>query len=118
MAARFGLSVQRANARVRRLEAVGLLGCERRFVSQARAVFLTGKGFELLGDERRRVPRAEVHREHEEAIVELVTRLELEEAGAEVLTERECRRLERDGEELSVEVAAGDASGGRRDRKR
>jgi hypothetical protein len=35
-----------------------------------------------------------------------------------VLTERECRRLEREGEELSVEVAAEDASGGRRDRKR
>ncbi len=34
------------------------------------------------------------------------------------LTERECRRLEREGEELSVEVAAEDASGGRRDRKR
>ncbi|HEV3002091.1 MAG TPA: helix-turn-helix domain-containing protein [Solirubrobacteraceae bacterium] len=92
---RFGVSWQRANARVRRLERLGLVGCERAHVSQPRAVFLTGRGHELLGGPRRRAPRAEVQREHEAAIVWLVT--ELERAAGDtvrVLTERECRRLE------------------------
>src|SRR5687768_194238 len=68
LAVRFGVSWQQANARVRRLERLGLLGCERQHVSQAQAVFLTGKGHELLGWPRRRAPRAETHREHEAAI--------------------------------------------------
>jgi hypothetical protein len=43
IATRFGVSWQRANARVRRLERVGLLGTERSHVSQPRAVFVTGR---------------------------------------------------------------------------
>ena len=91
---RFGVSWQQANARVRRLERQRLLGCERQHVSQPRAVFLTGRGHELLGWPRRKPPRPHVHREHEEAIVLLVGRLEREHPDARVLTERECRRLE------------------------
>ena len=92
---RFSVSWQRANVRVRRLERLGLIGCSREHVSQPRAVFLTGRGFELLGQPRRRAPRAQVQREHEAAIVWLVTQLEREAAaGVRVLTERECRRLE------------------------
>jgi hypothetical protein len=92
---RFGVSWQRANARVRRLERLGLVGCSREHVSQPRAVFLTGRSHELLGQPRRRAPRAQVQRDHEAAIVWLVTQLELEADGAvRVLTERECRRLE------------------------
>ena len=91
---RFGVSWQQANARVRRLERLGLLGCQREHVSQPRAVFLTGKGHELLGWPRRRAPRAQVQREHEAAIVLLVCELERQEPEARVLTERECRRLE------------------------
>lgn len=95
IAARFGVSWQRANARVRRLQRVGLVGCEREHVSQPRAVFLTARAHELLGQPRRRPPRAQVQREHEAAIVWLVTQLEREAAGGvRVLTERECRRLE------------------------
>jgi hypothetical protein len=105
---RFAVSWQQANARVRRLERRGLLGTTREHVSQPRAIFLTGKGHELLGWERRRAPRAEVQREHEAAIVWLATQLERDAAfGTRVLTERECRQLEaRDQGRFSVEVAA------------
>jgi hypothetical protein len=99
IAERFGVSWQQANARVRRLERLGLVGTERRHMFQSRAVFLTGRGCELLGRPRRRPPRAQVQREHEAAIVWLVTRLEREHEPARVLTERECRRLEADGEQ-------------------
>ncbi len=103
----FEVSWQRANARVRRLEREGLLGFERRYASQARAVFLTGRGATLLGWERHRAPRPEVHREHEEAIVWLVTQLERRDEETPVLTERECRRLEREtGRRYSVDVVA------------
>lgn len=116
---RFGVSAQRANARVRRLEAVGLLGCERQFVSQARAVYVTGKGCELLGQPRRRAPRPDVQREHEAAIVDLVTELELAQPDATVFTERECRRLEHAGaDNFSVENSALHAGAARRDRTR
>ena len=99
VAERFGVSVQAARGRVRRLERVGLVGRERQHVSQPWAVFVTGKGHELLGGERRRAPRAEVQREHEAAVVWLATQLELVAGdGVEVLTERECRQLERGGE--------------------
>ena len=110
---RFGVSWQQANARVRRLEKLGLLGSERRHVSEPRAVFLTGKGHELLGWERRRAPRAETQRSHEAAIVQLVTALEHRSAPAtRVLTERECRRSEAaDAGRYSVELRGGDAAG-------
>ena len=114
---RFGISWQQANARVRRLERVGLIGFERAHVSQALAVFLTGRGHELLGWPRRRAPRAQTHREHEEAIVWLATRVELDaDAGMVVLTERECRTLEaRDHRaRYSVDVVGA----GRGDRRR
>lgn len=103
---RFGVSWQRANARVRRLERLGLVGSERAHVSQPRAVFLTGRGHELLGWPRRRAPRAQVQREHEGAIVWLVALLERDAArSVRVLTERECRRLEAAGDDrYSVDV--------------
>jgi hypothetical protein len=119
IAQRFGVSVQRANARVRRLEAVGLLGCERQFVSQGRAVYVTGKGCELLGERRRRAPRPDVQREHEAAIVYLVTRLEVAQPGVTVLTERECRQLEHArADKFSVEISAIHSEIARRDRTR
>lgn len=108
IAERFGVSWQRANARVRRLERVGLLGTARSHVSQPRAVFLTGRACELLDRPRRRPPRAEVQREHEAAIVWLCTRIERETPDARVLTERECRRLDREApERFSVWVRTG-----------
>jgi hypothetical protein len=109
---RFGVSWQRANARVRRLERLRLVGCERAHVSQPRAVFLTGRGHELLGWPRRRAPRAEVQREHEAAIVWLVCQLERE-AGdkVRVLTERECRRVEGELGDRRYSVPVGGAGG-------
>ncbi len=118
VAERFGVSVQAARGRVRRLERVGLVGRERQHVSQPWAVFVTAKGHELLGWERRRAPRAEVQREHEAAIVWLATQLELvAEDGVDVLTERECRWREarEQGVRFSVDVAY---SGPRQDRRR
>ncbi len=108
VAERFGVSVQAARGRVRRLERVGLVGRERQHVSQPWAVFVTAKGHEFLGWNRRRAPRAEVQREHEAAIVWLATQLEFAgEDGVDVLTERECRRREaaEQDERFSVEVA-------------
>ena len=108
---RFGVSWQRANARVRRLERLALVGCAREHVSQPRAVFLTGRGHELLGQPRRRAPRAQVQRDHEAAIVWLVTQLEREADGAvRVLTERECRGLEFSGNGLRYSITLDDGA--------
>jgi DNA-binding MarR family transcriptional regulator len=115
---RFDVSWQQANARVRRMERLGLLGCERQHRTQPQAVFLTGKGHELLGFARRRPPRADVQREHEAAIVWLVTELERSaDQGTRVLTERECRQREAAdrADRFSVDVAH---SGPRKDRRR
>jgi DNA-binding MarR family transcriptional regulator len=110
IAGRFGFSRQQANAHVRRFERHGLVGHEREHVSQSRAVFLTRHGHELLGWPRRRPPRPQVQREHEDAIVWLATGLELQAGpGGRVLTERECRQLEAAGgpRRFSVEVPGG-----------
>lgn len=95
VAERFGISWQRANARLRRLERLGLVGFERRHVCEARAVYLTGRASELLGGPRRRPPRPGIHREHELAVVRLATILE-QRHGLFVLTEREIRRRDRE----------------------
>lgn len=116
IAGRFGISLQRANSRVRRLEKLRLVGTSQRSVCEPRAVFLTGRAMELLGQPRRRAPRPDVQREHEAAIVWLCTRLEREQPAAQVRTERECRRRERAEEaRYSVEVFGG---GSRSDRRR
>ena len=119
VAERFGVSVQAARARTRRLERLKLVGRERAHTTQPWSVFVTGKGLELLGLPRRKgTPRIDIQREHEAAIVWLATQLELAAADdARVLTERECRRREAaEGDfSFSVELAVG---GKRRDRKR
>ncbi len=119
LAERFGVSVQAARARSRRLERLGYLGRERWHFTQPWSVFVTGKGLELLGLPRRKgTPRTDIQREHEAAIVWLTTQLELvAEPGVRVLTERECRRLEavQGDYTYSAELAEG---GKRRDRKR
>ena len=96
VAERFGVSWQRANARLRRLEKVGLVSTDQRHVCEARAVFVTNRAATLLGVGRRRTPRPDVQREHELLIVHLVIQAELRHPAARVLTERECRRAERD----------------------
>ncbi len=97
VAVRFGISWQRANARLRRLERMGLVAGEQQHVCEARAVFITGRGATVLGVGRRRAPRPSVQREHVLAIVALVGALERNRSDVEVLTERQCRRRERAG---------------------
>ena len=106
LAARFGVSEQQARARVRRLQAAGLLGCTRAHVGQPFAIYMTPHGAAVLGlPGRFRVPRAGVQRKHELAIVRFVAALERRAPGLAVLTERECRRREAEtSERFSVDV--------------
>jgi len=101
---RFGVSVQRARARLRRLERDGLVARERANQAEEHAVYLTPLGSGWVGLPRRRPPRVHVQRDHELAIAWLSTVLEREALGP-VLTERECRRAEVTGDcRRSVEV--------------
>jgi hypothetical protein len=110
VAERFGVSVQRSRARLRRLERIGLLGSWRGHVSQAKAFWITGRGGQVIGQRRRRAPQPTQAREHEDAIVALATRYERDPraSGISVLTERECRARERrqtpDDPRYSVEI--------------
>jgi hypothetical protein len=110
VAERFGISVQRSRARLRRLERLGLLGSWRGHVSQAKAFWITGRGGQVIGQRRRRAPQPTQAREHEDAIVALATRYELNPRMSDhlVLTERECRARERrqtrDDPRYSVEI--------------
>jgi hypothetical protein len=96
VAERFGISVRRADARISALEAAGLVVCRKDSGSQRRAVFVSRAGALALGLTPRRPPRPEVHRAHELAIARLAGALERASSETVVLTERECRRRERD----------------------
>lgn len=97
LALRFGVSTRSANARVSRMRAAGLVGCQRELAGQRRAVFITGPACRLLGLPVRRAPRPEVHRVHELGIANLAARHELDDPDVQVLTEREGRRVEAEG---------------------
>jgi hypothetical protein len=118
LAERFGVSVQQANARVRRLAAAGLVARTAGGVGQAYAVSLTRRGARYVGLPERRAPRTDAQREHELAIVGLVGTLErrlVDREGCMVLTERECR--ERQGLGLDAySVAVFDRLGGQEQR--
>ena len=100
LAQRFGVTVQRARARLRRLADAGLVSLHRGHLGEPYVAVLTPHGAHELGYPRRqRDPRPDLHRAHELAIVQLVCELEL--AGgpdATVLTERDCRRLHASGQ--------------------
>jgi hypothetical protein len=119
LAARFGVSEQQANARIRRLVAAGLVSRTAGGFGQAYAVALTRRGTRVVGLPERRAPRTDAQRVHELAIVELVGRLErrLErEAVGRVLTERECR--ERQGLGLGRYSVAAFSAGAFREEQR
>jgi DNA-binding MarR family transcriptional regulator len=99
LAERFQLTPQRVNARLRRLEAEGLVERDRAAQTVPRAVFVTGRGARRLGLRPRRAPRTHAQREHEQAIARLVARLEraLEPPDRRVLTEREQRAAQTAG---------------------
>jgi hypothetical protein len=110
LALRFGVSVQQARARLRRLEDAQLIGLHRDHLSESKAAVLTSRGRALLGQDRRvRPPRVSVHRKHELAIVDFIAHVEIAMShvvGVEILTERDCRRrqAEDDGQRFSVGV--------------
>jgi predicted ArsR family transcriptional regulator len=57
VAERFGITVQRVRAGLKRLEAAGLLASWRGHVSQAEAFWITSHGGAVLGQRRRRPPQ-------------------------------------------------------------
>ena len=91
----FGVSRQQTNLRVRRLADAGLV--ERTGPPmQPRLTMLTRRGARAVDLPVRRAPRTDQQREHELALVWLVT--QLERAGnVLVRTERECRTREAEG---------------------
>ncbi|WP_187368876.1 replication-relaxation family protein [Baekduia soli] len=117
LALRFGVSVQQARARVRRLEGEGLVVAVRAHVSEPKAIYLSPKGARAIGRRpRRKAPRAAVQREHELAVVELAAGLELAaHPGVEVLSERDCQGREADGlGRFSIDVLDDRGQSGRR----
>jgi hypothetical protein len=96
------------------MERAGLLARAPSRLGEARAIYVTGRGCELLGQPRRRPPRAETQRTHELAIVRLCTLIERRSPDADVLTERQARALERDGDGFSIDLGG---LGPRRDRR-
>ncbi len=105
LAERFGVSVRRANSRVSALTAAGMLECRQDVRGQRRAVFISRRGAAELGLATRRPPRPEIQRTHELAIVRLAAQIEVADPDAVLLTERECRLIEREtGRACSVEV--------------
>lgn len=104
LAQRFGVHRQQINARIRKLEAAGLVvRSDDRM--QPRITMLTRYGARAVELPSRRAARSEAQREHELALVWLVIQLERA-GGARVRTERECRTLEaEDAGRYSVTVS-------------
>lgn len=96
LAMRFEVAPQNVRVRLKRLAAEKLVRLERRSVNDAWLISLTGAGARVIGQPRRKPPRAELHQAHELAIGWLCARLELRnDPEVQVLTEREMRQ--RDG---------------------
>jgi hypothetical protein len=95
-ATRFGRSLQRTRARLRRLTADGLVQAHRSTGAEPLVYFVTHRGRVALDLPPRKPPRPDAHRRHELAIVRLVALLE--KSGSRVLTERECRWMEAAGD--------------------
>lgn len=94
LAERFDVSKQQISARMRRLEAAGLIERKRENVVAGSTIATTPKGARAIGEPPRRAPRTTVQREHELEIARLVTRLERSATPPHVLTERQCRQRE------------------------
>jgi hypothetical protein len=117
LALRFGVSVQQARVRLRRLKDNGVISLHRAHVGEAYAAVITSHGRAQLGEDRRvKEPRVDVHRSHELAIVELVAQMELGLGpDVEVFTERDCRRREAEEQgRYSVDVSDGHGATSRR----
>lgn len=98
LAVRFGVSVQKSNARICRLVERGVMNRSHRAIGSAFLVSLTLKGAREVGLVERRAPRGEVQRTHELAVVALAACVEQQrQQGPRVVTEREARQLEAAG---------------------
>ncbi len=95
LSARFAVSPQQINARIRRLEAAGLVERRRDRTAASSAIATTRAAARALGLPERKPPRTIVQREHELAVAQLVATLETSNPKQRVLTERDCRQLER-----------------------
>ena len=106
IAERFGVSRQQVNARLRKLEAAGLVGRRAESTTRSWTVAATRRGQGVLGLERLRPAGSDRERDHDLAVARLVA--VRERAGETALrTEREARTLERAGTagRFSVDVA-------------
>jgi hypothetical protein len=113
---RYGVSVQQVNARLRRLEAAGLVARTDGAVARARLVSVTARGCRAVEAPVRRAARTDLQREHELELAWLVARLELLGDGAAVRIERESRVREAAGAAGRYSVDVIDR-GGRRERR-
>ena len=98
VARRFDVSERRARSRLARLADCGLVVSHQPHASAIKLYALSKRGFESIGHIRRRAPRWEVQCEHDLAIADLVAELERAASTLLVLSDRECRRREADGE--------------------
>lgn len=95
LAERFGVSRQQVNARIRRLEAAGLVTRRAERTSAPWTMTASPKGMQALGLPAKRAARTTLQREHELALARMVAAHERSGAASPIRTERECRRLER-----------------------
>jgi hypothetical protein len=112
---RFEVSRRQVNARMRRFEDAGLVVRRSDAMGHGCTITATTAAMHALGLPPRRPARTDAQVEHELAVARLVTRLELDEPGLVVLTERDMRARQSVGEgRFSVEVAG--IRGGRANR--
>lgn len=108
---RFEVSRRQTNNRLAHLRRLGLIESQQDSPSHHAVSYLTARGAALLGQPRRRRPRAETQRHHEHLIANHVAFLERRLAGVEVLTERECHQRQTRADRYSVAMAASQAAG-------
>jgi DNA-binding MarR family transcriptional regulator len=96
LALRFGVSKQQVNARMRRLEAAGLVERKRDDTNASWTIATTRRGARAIGEPERRSPRTTIQREHELELARLTAHIERGTTPPRVLTERESRQLEAD----------------------
>jgi hypothetical protein len=97
-AERFGRSDRRVRSRLARLESNGWVVSQQLHGAAPKLYAVSGPGAGVLGTPRRRPPRWETQVTHELQVVALVARLELARPELTILTERDCRAREAQGQ--------------------
>lgn len=116
LAFRFGVSERQARVRIGHLHRAGVIDLQRSHIAEAYAASVTTAGRRELGDLRpAKMPRADVQRIHELAVVTLAAQLELALPALVLRTERDGQRLEAEtGQRYSVDVSDGRGRSARR----